>query len=388
MTSVPPHLYRKHAPQDLDPAIVDRALHQLRAVEINGIPGILSLRHLAYLTKSDYLYLRSITSRQTDAYRTFTIRKRSGGGRLIAAPQPELMALQRWVSKEVLANVTPHVASHAYARKSSPLKCAKLHVGATWLIKVDIHDFFESITERRVFFAFREMGYQPLVAFELARICTRVKVDLPLRDIRFAAARRTVGIKKYNHSQMGYLPQGAPTSPMLANLVSFEMDRKLTEFGAETGLTYTRYSDDLIFSSARNLSHRTAETYVAVISRIINSFGHDVHRRKTTIAPPGARKVVLGLLVDDTGVRLQRETRDRAADHVRGIEKFGLAAHATERHFASLWGMVRHIHGLLKYMNSVQPEIAGPLLARLEAVLAREKWQGSLYDNFWLNELL
>src|SRR5579863_7561663 len=91
---------------------------------------------------------------------------------------------------------------------------------------------------------------------------------------------------------------------------------------------YTRYSDDLAFSTSGDFTRRTAERLVCDIERVLLAFGHALHRKKTTISPPGARKIVLGLLVGGDHLKLTSEFRKRVANHVRGIEKFGLAHHA------------------------------------------------------------
>jgi RNA-directed DNA polymerase len=175
MIGVSPHQYRRKAESlGIPQQVVRHAVEQAENVEREGLPAILTIRHLAHLTGADYKYLRSIVARTHDGYAPFTIRKRNGGRRLIAAPEPELLAVQRWIAKRVLLKREVHPASMAYARGASPLACAKRHVDARWVVKLDIHDFFESISERRVYFAFRECGYQPLIAFELARLCTRV----------------------------------------------------------------------------------------------------------------------------------------------------------------------------------------------------------------------
>ncbi len=106
----------------------------------------------------------------------------------------------------------------AYARGASPIKCAKHHLGARWLVKIDIHDFFESISERRVYFAFRSCGYQPLVSFELARITTRVSSGKSIKEEQWHINQSEIppGDRCLQDGHNGHLPQGAPTSPLLS----------------------------------------------------------------------------------------------------------------------------------------------------------------------------
>jgi RNA-directed DNA polymerase len=277
----------------------------------------------------------------------------------------------------VLLKRQVHPGSYAYSLGTSPVNCARRHLGSRWLIKVDIHDFFESISERRVYFAFRECGYQPLVSFELARICTKISHGQSSREERWQSVRQRdpPGLPPYKSDTLGHLPQGAPTSPMLSNLVSEGLDRALQSVADRHGLVYTRYSDDVIFSTASsNFSRTNAWHLVTEVERIFAAFGHELHRRKITIAPPGARKIALGLLVNGNSLRLSRELRSRISDHVRGIEKFGVAHHARHRHFASLWGLIRHVQGLLSHAAAIEPTFAAPLKSRLDAALIAQGW--------------
>lgn len=369
-----PHLYRRGAPKDVSQDVVERALKQSKPPERLGLPAILTLGHFAHLTGSTYRYLREITARQRDPYRTFFIRKSNGGRRLIAVPEPQLAAIQRWIVDNVLLALPHHAASYAYHRGASPLECAKRHLAARWLVKADIHDFFESISERRIYFVFRDCGYQPLVSLELARLCTRISTGESAKLAQWRPERRSSGIPVYRRDVMGHLPQGAPTSPLLSNLASELLDKVLQRVAEKYDVTFTRYSDDLAFSTGALFTHSSAASLLIEIENVLGAFGHALHRKKTSISPPGARKVVLGLLVNDDRLRLTREYRSRIANHVRGVEKFGLATHAAHRHFASLWGMVRHINGLLAYADAVDPDFAAPLKKRLDQSLKAQSW--------------
>ncbi|MGD7428499.1 reverse transcriptase family protein, partial [Ralstonia pseudosolanacearum] len=199
-----------------------------------------------------------ISDANSEFYRDFWIRKQSGGQRRIVVPHSRLMAVQRWISREILATQQVHEISHAYSKHSSIRKCAEQHVGAGWLVKLDIHDYFESISDRRVYGVFRAIGYQPLVAFELARLCTRVWVKPPNEfepELTIPNAERR-GIAAYERRYMGYLPQGAPTSPMLSNLVSRNLDVDLLTLASVEGMVVTRYADDITFSAPSKMFSR------------------------------------------------------------------------------------------------------------------------------------
>ena len=379
MISASPHQYRADGRARGRPEpVLDAALAQAAGPELQGAPAILTLMHLAKRMDVSYKFLRSvIASKEGTHYRDFHISKRDGGGRRIAVPSPELMAVQRWIVREILRDRPVHRASFAYARGSSIYACARRHAGAGWLLKLDIHDFFESIPEKAVYRVFREIGYARLVSFELARLCTRPWVAPP----RGKRAERTVanpsrrGIEIYRRELTGYLPQGAPTSPMLSNLVFRVLDEHLSQLATRHGLIYTRYSDDLTFSGpASGFSRDRATAIIGEVRDLLATRRFRLHERKITIVPPGGRKVVLGLLVDRAAPRLSRELRGRLEDHVRGIEKFGIAPHAAARGFASATGMINHIAGLLRFAGHIQPAFADPLRARFAAALARWRW--------------
>ena len=119
------------------------------------------------------------------------------------------MRLQRWIAQNLLRTsaAAPHPASFANYRDRGILAAARRHADCTWLVKMDIRDFFDSLSERRVYRVFRSLGYGALLSFQLARICTRVREEDP-QDVRW-----TDGVQGYCNSREGRLPQGAPTSP-------------------------------------------------------------------------------------------------------------------------------------------------------------------------------
>lgn len=383
MISASPNLYRSEGvKRGVDPAIIQRAMAQAAVIERKRLPAILTLKHLAHLTGLEYAYVREIVERARDPYKPFRIGKRKGGTRLIAAPEPMLLALQRWIATNILSQMEVHHASCAYAPGASPVKCAARHLGASWLIKVDIHDFFESITERAAWRVFRSAGYQPLVSLELARLCTRQPRGREKSNKKWwLTAPKRYSIKPYRTQLMGHLPQGAPTSPMLANLASHRLDGALQALADRYGLVYTRYSDDIAFSTGGNFDRKRAGRLILEVERLFASFGHALHRKKTTVSPPGARKIVLGLLVHGTEVRLNGAYRRRLADHIRGVEHFGLSAHKEHRHFSSLLGMIRHIYGLLSYAEAVEGKAAfHDMRARFDAALVEAGWPDCLID--------
>ncbi|MDT0379403.1 reverse transcriptase family protein [Streptomyces sp. DSM 42041] len=358
---------------------MDEALTQIRRAEGYSVTPILTLRHLAHLTGAEYLYLRRIVQRQLDPYTVFSRPKRTPGKvRTIASPSPVLMDLQRWLLSNVFERVRPHRASYAYQPGRSAVLCAKRHLGATWLLKFDLHDFFHSVDERAVYRVLRTVGYNKLISFEIARVCTR----LPGGETRAITRFKYPTIDSYPGWAPGFLPQGAPTSGAIANLAARELDDRLWEVADRYDLAYTRYADDMTFSTLRQLSRVTVNRCIADITKVVHRAHFRVHRKKTRVIPPGARKVVLGLLVDGDRLRMPVPARQRLETHVRGAATFGLTAHVEHARYSSLGGFIRHVDGLLRYAQGVDRSWAGALAERWEAVLKvegitvldRERW--------------
>lgn len=326
-----------------------RASAYHRDISANGSYPLLTLGHLARETETEWGYLRSIVERRLDEYTAIRRMKPDGTYRAIWAPLPSLMHVQRWILTNVLTGLKLHDAAFAYRRGLSIRHCADQHVGARWLLKMDLHNFFGTIEESRVYGAFLALGYPPLLAFEMARVCTKIprqEKELPPLEGR--------GLDRYDVPYRGVLPQGAPTSGALANAIGFRLDVKLREIADTNGLVYTRYSDDLTFSSSSQFSRSTASNLVAQVERAIALTGFQVHKKKTRVVPPGARKIVLGLMLTDDEVRLVPKFRSRLDNHIRCVGKYGPAAHAATRRFDSALSMINYIDGCLAFATDIE----------------------------------
>jgi len=374
-----PHLYRAEGRAlGKTDALIDSVLAQARRVEDRGLASVLTLNHLAWNTGASYRYLRRIVQRSHDPYTDIIIRRRDGRKmRAISSPEPVLMEVQRWILHNILENIPSDPASFAYARGSSIKECANRHRGAKWLIKLDIRNFFESIDEARVYSVFRDARYQPLPAFELARVCTRYSMHAKHVDAElFRSKTQYQAIRPYNRQYMGFLPQGAPASGALANLVARSLDSRLNRLAAKHRLVYTRYADDMTFSSGDDFERGRAFHILRIAESAIRNERFVVHDAKTRIVPPGARKIVLGLLVDGEAPRINAATRSRIIHHIRGVEKFGLSQHVTHMDFSSIGGLVRHVSGLISFAADIEPTWADGM---------RDRWRNALLRNGWSN---
>ena len=382
MTDWRPQQYQVRGRElNIDPKVLESAVQVgTEIIRIDPeLPPVFTLRHLAHLSSTDYGFLRSVVRRTIpEPYRTFSIRKsistpKTENFRVISVPNPALMQVQRWIAHRILNRSRPHWASYAYAPKSNILEAAKMHCGSRWLVKLDVKNFFESISEIAAYRAFRSLGYQPLTSFELARICTRVRQNKRASfRIQWAAFKMAdYKISAYHYAQVGYLPQGAPTSPMLSNIAMTKFDERLSRIAGSHSLVYTRYADDICFSTKRDDFDRShAMKVIGEVYAEMGTIGLSPNWTKTQVLPPGARKVVLGLLVDGERPRLTREFRARLRQHIHFLlhPEIGPARHAERRQFASVIGLRNHIYGLISYARLVEPSFADQCVTELAAL--------------------
>jgi RNA-directed DNA polymerase len=347
------------------------------------VPVIFSLMHLAVLSGVHWTRLRSVVKRERlkEDYHVYPKQKSSGGQRWICVPAIEVRAVQNWIAAHILnspgATARLSEASVAYSKGCSILHNAEQHAGAPWMVKIDIHNFFESVSERQVYWVFRKLGYSALLSFEMARICTRVAppaVDrFRQRDVKWRWNEQNGGLRHsapYDASQSGHLPQGAPTSPMLSNLIAVKLDDQVTAIASEFGGVYTRYADDLIVSFSEG-SRATCQALLQRIRHVLGDHGFVVNRKKTHILGPGARKTVTGLIVNDAQPRLKRQTKNHIEVALYYIDKKGLIEHARFVRSKHPIAYLNHLSGLIEFARSIEPAFGERALQRLQAVYAK-----------------
>lgn len=344
-------------------AVLSTAVVQIQRLQSQNppLPPILSLKHLSKVTKVSHEKLKGFVYRinPDGYYKRFSIKKRTQGYRKISIPEPELKIVQEWISQNILQLPSVHPASKAFRKQDSILKCAQVHCGSKWMIKIDVADFFGSITEIQACRVFKSIGYNPLISFQMGRICT----DLLPRSAKYKMPAWQKWGEKYSIAEnvqenFGRVPQGAPSSPPLSNLVMRELDKAIAELASTHGLNYTRYSDDMTFSTKMEYSRSRAMEFVEAVAQILKLDGLFLNRKKTAIIPPGARKIVLGLLTDREFPNLTKEFKDKLRQHLYYIETLGIEKHMLRREFDSIGGLYRHLRGLINYANLVDPAFA------------------------------
>ena len=213
------------------------------------------------------------------AYQEFTIPKKSGGVRLIQAPSSELKAVQRRILRRLLAGLKSHDAAVGFEQGKSIVTGARQHTGKALVLHFDIIDFFPSTSRARVYKYFRCIGWNSRVTKLLCRLVT--------------------------HEDS--LPQGAPTSPRLSNLVNYLMDHSIQNFVSQLDGTYTRYADDITVSFPA--PDCDFEEIIDGVFKYIRWNGYRPHLgKKLKVSRRSQRQSVNGLVVNER-VNLPRERR-------------------------------------------------------------------------------
>ena len=227
------------------------------------------------------------------------ILKRDGTLRWIESPLPILKRTQRIIASDILNGIPLHDAASGFRPQRSVRQCAAKHVGRECLLRMDLRDFFGSIHIGRVCSMFRFAGYPQPVANRLAMLCTAPACTTPSCTTPACTTEVCNATSAVDPAlARSRLPQGAPTSPALANAVCYSMDRRLSGFSKAMDATYTRYADDLVFSfDSRSVAQaKRIATSVAVIAK---EEGFDVNHRKTRVMRQGNSQRVLGLTVNE-----------------------------------------------------------------------------------------
>ena len=270
----------------------------------------------------------------------FTLQpKRSGGGRLIESPRSRLKALQGRVLHDLLDKVPVHEACHGFVAGRSVLTHARLHTGRPVVMHFDLKNFFGRILASQVAAVFHTLGYPRGVARQLAALCT---VSTPEPVIERLRDDGWVDWQDARALRRAHLPQGAPSSPMLANLCAFQLDLRLDGLAHVLGATYSRYADDLVLSGPESLRHGF-ERIAGWVARIVKEEGCTLNHRKTRLATQASAQRVCGVVVNAHPNLPRREfDRLRATLHqcaLRGPASQNHDGHADFR--AHLWGRVQ-----------------------------------------------
>jgi RNA-directed DNA polymerase len=320
----------------------------------------LPVEHLDWFTDAQRQHGRThipILQHYTYAF----VPKRSGPPRLIEAPKPRMMTIQRRILRDILDHIPVHPNAHGFVAGRSCLSGAARHTGAAMVISTDLADFFLMTPLGRVHAVFRSLGYPHGVARCLTGLCS-TSTPAPVFDRLPAPRRHTAGaLRAYLEP---HLPQGAPTSPALANLVAYRLDVRLSGLAKSFDAIYTRYADDMAFSGDDDFAGKAA-SLLAAVGTIATDEGYTLNARKTKIMRRSARQRVTGVVVN-SHLNVPREAFDALKATLHNCVRHGPAAQNRDGHT----DFRAHLDGRIGWLESLNPARG----AKLRALFAQVAW--------------
>ncbi len=274
--------------------------------------------------------------------------KASGSARLIEAPKARLKAIQRKLLDEILDHIPPHEAAHGFRAGRSIRSYVEPHIGQHVVLKLDLRDFFATVGFAHVLAIFLTAGYPELVAQALTGLCTNA---VPYR-IWHDSASPLVGPERWRGWQLfrdAHLPQGAPTSPALANLCLYRLDCRLAGYAQSAGASYTRYADDLAFSGDQEFARSVARFHIHVCA-LAKEEGFTVNTRKSRVMRQGVRQRVAGVVINEVP-NLARNDYDVLKATLHNCVRFGPQDQNRHGH-ADFRG---HLAGRVAYVTTLNP---------------------------------
>lgn len=301
-----------------------------------NLPVIFDFVHLAMYFKCSSEVLKGVVANVERHYNEYKIRKKAGGDRPIEAPDYLLKDIQRWIYINILCKDTSiNDCVHGFIPKSmnkdkvrGVLTNAAPHAGHDWLINIDLKNFFHTVKLDKVKDYFSSLGYENEVVKTLTALCT----------------------------YKSRLPQGAPTSPMLSNIIASTMDVMMLKYCNKRGIVYTRYADDLTFSANSDVEVPPIED----IYKIVYLNGFNVNRMKTKVRYKGCRQEVTGLTVTN-GVHVSQRFKKEILRELHFCKKFGIYEHY--KHLNTTKGLYKEwLRGKIMFVRQIDPACGNKML--------------------------
>ncbi|PFC23503.1 reverse transcriptase [Bacillus cereus] len=284
--------------QGIETKTIEENLSYAEVLYHKQLPIIYDEVHLGQLTGISHDYMFKVSNDSKKFYKTFRIKKRTGGYRKISEPLPNLKIIQNWILNEILYKIETHPSAKAYRKDISLRENVKFHRNQEIVLKLDIQSFFNNIREKYVYRIFKELGYKKNIANLLTKLCTL----------------------------SGSLPQGAVTSPYLSNLILRKFDKKIYTYCRRKAIRYTRYADDLSFSGKFNKHH--------LISRVENELSKlklKLNTKKIRILRSHQQQIITGIVVNEK-IQVSKKYRKLIRQEVYYINKYGLDNHLSVKY--------------------------------------------------------
>lgn len=347
---------------------VSKALHHreldLERLESYQLPIIETVAQLVEMMELTVSQLRFLTfhrtTNQISHYKRFYIKKKSGGTRMISSPMPQLKKVQYWVFENILNKIPVHEAAHGFVENRSIKTNAELHVGAEVVINQDLKNFFPSITFERVRGLFRSFGYSGQLATIFALICTEPEVDEVELD----------GEVYFVAKSSRYLPQGAPTSPVITNILCKRLDNRLTGMAEKNDYVYSRYADDITLSTQKEEGLTKIPQILWQSKKIIEDESFQLHPDKLHVMRTGSRKEVTGIVVNEK-INVGRKKLNQFRALLHQVEKDGPEG----KSWNSNPNVLPAIKGYANFVNMVNPQKGAKLLEQVKNIWEKEDYK-------------
>ena len=265
--------------------------------------------------------------------------RRNKTPRLIESPKTRLKAIQRKILLYILNKVPPHDAAHGFCPKRSIITHAQNHIGKDVVLSMDLKNFFHAVPVPRIRAIFGAIGYPRHITQLLTGLCTHHPSSTLLGN-----NLKKLSFLQRKHILKPHLPQGAPTSPMLANLCCWNLDTRLEALAQKMGLSYSRYADDITFSGDYTLKENAAYLR-GTITGIAKDEGFAINTEKTRLMTSSQRQIVTGIVVNDK-MNIARVEYDRLKAELHSLSVGKTLP--TKEDYLRLAGKIAHCTSLNK----------------------------------------
>ncbi len=278
-----------------------------------GLPVLHNLDEFGLLSKISKKWIYQFSIHSERYYKEYNIPKKNGKLRAIAQPNKKLKELQYWILVHILEKLKVSESCKGFEKRSSTLDNLIPHKEANTIMVLDLKDFFTSVNAIQVYSIFKSIGYNNLIATVLTNCCT------------------------FN----GYLPQGGPCSPKLANLSAMKLDLRIQGFVKKRAINFTRYADDLSFSG--RYPSKIAKIK-PIIKHIIENEGFELNNSKTRIAGISRQKKITGLVISEFNIGIGKQKYKQIRSKI-----YHLTLDKEQKNIK----LIAEIKGWLSYLNSI-----------------------------------
>lgn len=295
-------------------------LNRLENVQ-DGFPILLTKYHLSSFFGIKWYPFKKILNNIDCNYTTFKISKKRGGVRNIESPKHNLKQIQHKILHQILYKVKISDESFGFVKHKSIIDNANHHLCSNYMLGIDLEDYFTNIKTPRVYYIFRYIcGYCHEVSYTLTLLVTK------------------------NQS----LPQGAPTSPFISNIVAYKLDYRLSRFAEKLNFRYTRYADDISISSQTEIPSNVKYT----VYKIIEDEGFKVNKLKTKSMSRINHLEVTGIYIYDDSIHVPRKYIKGIEQQLYYIKRYGIVDHKNKANIRNNF-YIEHIQGCINYINQI-----------------------------------